>query len=67
MYGIVLYQQSTKKCCVCTGACTLAALGSMQPEHKTQKMANTVLKSIITEFRYHICSCQLRDRSRTVH
>ena len=49
------------------GACTLAVLGSLQLEHKTLEITDTVLKSIITQFRQHICSCQLRGRSRTVH
>ena len=28
------------------GACTLAVLGSVQPEHKTQKITGTVLSHI---------------------
>ena len=39
------------------GACTLAVLGSMQHEHKTLEITNTVIKSIITQFRSLICSC----------
>ena len=45
------------------GACTLVVLGSMQPEHKTLEITDTVLKSIITQFRHHISSCGLRGRS----
>ena len=30
------------------GACTLAVLGSMQPEHKIPEMTSTVLKHVIT-------------------
>ena len=37
------------------GACTLAALGSMQPEHKIPEITSTVLKHIITLFRHYIC------------
>ena len=57
MYGIVLYQQKFPKLEVLAqGACTLAVLGSMQREHKTIEITDTVLKSIITQFRHHICS-----------
>ena len=48
-------------------ACTLVVHGSMQPEHKTLEMTNTVFKSIIIQLRCHICSCQLSGRSSTVH
>ena len=37
------------------GACTLAGLGSIQPEHKTPEITDTVLKSVITLFRHHTC------------
>ena len=68
MHGIVLYWHKFQKVTVLAqGACTLAVLRSMQPEHKTLEITNTVLKSIITQFRCHICSCWLRDKSRTVH
>ena len=61
MYGIVLYWQKFQKTAVLAqGACTLAVLGSMQTEHKTLEITDTVLKSIISQFRNHICSCQLR-------
>ena len=60
MYGIVLYRQKYQKIAVSAqGACTLDAHGSMQPEHKTLEMTDTVLKSIIIQFRHHICSCNL--------
>ena len=57
---MVLYciGKSTEKTAVLAqGACTLPALGSMQPEHKTPEMTDTVLKSIMTQFRQHIYSC----------
>ena len=60
--------KSSKKVVVLAqGAYNLAVLGSMQLEHKTLEITNTVLKFVISKFRHHICSCQLREMSRTVH
>ena len=66
---MVLYcigKSSKKVMVLAQGAGTLAVLGSMQPEHKMLEITDTVLKSIITQFRSHICSCQLRGKSGTV-
>ena len=68
MYGIVLYwQKFQKRDVLAQGACTLAVVGSMQPEHKTSEITDTVLKSIIAQLRHHICSSQLRGKARNVH
>ena len=59
MYGPAqcIGKSSDKFMMLAQGACTLAVLGSMQPEHKIPKITDPVLKHIITLFRHHICSC----------
>ena len=49
------------------GACTLAVLGPMQPEHKIPKITSTVLNHIKLLCRHDICSFQLMDKSKDVH
>ena len=49
--------KSSEKVMVSTqGACTLAVLVSMQPEHKMPKITGTVLNHIKLLCRHHICS-----------
>ena len=57
---MVLYciSKSSEKVTVSAqGACTLAVPGSMQPEHKTIEIVDTVVKSILTQFKHLVCSC----------
>ena len=57
---MVLYcigKSTEKNIVLAQDAYTKAAVRSMLPEHKTLEIIDTVLISIVTQFRQHICSC----------